>query len=344
MKKTIVFLAFVLTTSFSFFVNTSFVQAQLGPEVPGNTSSPYASIWFELSPQNPGPNEPVTIRFVTYAGELSTAEIGWFINGEPFDAGIGRSSITIRTNAIGEPTEIMAIAKFIDGKLLTHSVTVVPARVALMWEADSYVPPFYKGKALRTFGQDVTLIAMPNFVVDGKVFPAASLLYEWYIGPTKLSGSGIGQQRITVSGDALRLYRTARVVVSTPDKTSSSGASIDVPSTFPKLQLYEINPLYGRIYERALSGDLYSGTGEFSIIATPYYFNRSNVERGSVSVGWSLLKSTTTSYGFIQTFSPIAGAAGSSVLSVSASDPSNIFMQSSANIQIRYGNAQRSFF
>lgn len=347
MKQKNVFLTLIFTATLIFSVGTIKVNAQLGPDISGsvqNTSSPYTSMWFELSPQNPGPNEPVTIRFVSYAGELSTAEIGWFINGEPFNAGIGQSSITIRTSSIGEPTEVMVVAKFVDGKLITNALTITPARVAIMWEADSYVPPFYKGKALHTFNQDVTLIAMPNFIVDGNIVPPSSLLYEWYIGPTKLQESGIGKQRINVSGNSLRLYRSARVVVSTTDKKSSSGATIEVPSTFPKLHLYEINSLYGRIYEKALSGELYSGTGEFSIIATPYYFNRANVEKGLVSIGWSLLKSTTTSYGFVQTFSPIAGAAGASTISVSASDPSNIFMQSSANIGIRYGNAQRSFF
>lgn len=346
MKQTIVFLAFILSVSFSFFVQVSPAHAQLSPSIPGSsdTSSAYASMWFELSPQNPGPNEPVTVRFITYAGELSTAEIGWFINGQPFDAGIGRSTITIRTSALGEPTEVMVVVKFVDGKLLTHSLSIVPARVALLWEADSYVPPFYKGKALHTFGQDAILVAMPNFVVNGETVPASSLLYEWYVGPTKLPESGVGKQRIVISGDALRLYRNARVVVSTLDKTSSSEASLEVPSTFPKLHLYEINPLYGRIYEKSLSGKLYSGTGEFSIIATPYYFNKSSVEKGLLSVGWSLLKATSTSYGLIQTFSPIAGAAGTSILSVSASDPSNIFMQSNTTIEIRYGNAQRSFF
>lgn len=348
MKKTIVFLLVGIMTSSIFFIAPPSLGAQsesgggAAAASPGGT--PFADMWFELTPQSPGPNEPVTVRFVTYSGELATAEVGWFVDGQPFDAGIGRSSITIRTNNIGESTEIMVVAKFTDGKLLTHSLTITPSRVALMWEADSYVPPFYKGKALHTFGQDVTLIAMPHFIADGTMVPASSLLYEWYIGPTKLAGSGVGQQRITASGDALRIYRAARVVVSTVDRKSSSSAKIEVPSTFPRLKLYEVNPLYGRIYEKALSGQLFSGTGEFSIIATPYYFNKNTIENGSVSISWSLLGSSNTAYGPVQTFSPIAGAAGASTISVLASDPSNIFMQSSASVGIRYGNAQRSFF
>lgn len=321
-----------------------FAPAFLNAQAPGSSFETGSGMWFEFAPESPGPNELVTVRFVTYSGQLDTAEIAWFVNGQTYDAGIGLSTISVRTGNIGVPTDVSVIVRFTDGRTLSHEITIVPARVALMWEANSHVPPFYKGKALRGVGQDVTLIALPLFQKNGVSLSPGQLLFEWYVGPTKLPQSGVGKNRIIVQGSSLRIYQNVRVVVSTLDRSARTEAMIDIPSTFPRLHLYEINPLYGRLYERALLGEIRSGTREFSIIAEPYFFDKNQVQNGNAIITWSVNGVPSESQGPIQTFTPVSGAGGRAALSASAADSGNLFMQAVANLSVEYGGTQRTLF
>ncbi len=305
--------------------------------------STQGSVWFELDPKTPGPHETVTIRFVTYSGDLKTAAIAWFIDDVLYDAGIGLNTITVTVGSVGEPLPIKVIARMQNGQSLTHEVTVTPARVVLTWEATSYTPPFYRGKALRGIDQDVFIIGSPNIIQNNKLLTPDELLFEWYIGPNKQPFSGVGKQRVALNGKLLKIYNNIRLVVSSLDRSVTAESYLSIPATFPQIKLYEVNPLYGKLYERSLVSEVFSGTGEFSIVAEPYFFDKTQVENGSVAITWTL-PNNTPAIGTIQTFAPKPGAKGAINLNVQASDPNNIFMQASFNTTIRYGEEKRVLF
>lgn len=338
-KVALVLCSFLIAYS----ANILTVRAQNTLETLGDGSG-QGSVWFELDPQTPGPYETVTIRFVTYSGDLKTAAIAWFVNDTPYDAGIGLRAITLKTGSVGESLPVKVIVRLQNGQTLTHSITIVPARVTLTWEATSYTPPFYRGKALRGVNQDVFVVGSPHIIHNNKLLKPNELLFEWYVGPNKQPFSGVGKQRVTIPGTSLKIYNNVRLVVSSLDRSATAESYLSIPTTLPQLTLYEVNPLYGKIYERSLGTDVFSGTGEFSVVAEPYFFDKTRVENGSVAVTWTLPGNNTPAVGTIQTFTPKSGAKGAINLTVQATDPNNLFMQSSFNTTIRYGEEKRTLF
>lgn len=304
----------------------------------------FSSMWFELNPQTPGPYETVTVRFVTYSGDLKTADIAWLVHDTPYDAGTGLNSITLKTGGVGEPLPVTVLVRLQNGQTLTHTITIVPARVTLTWEATSYTPPFYRGKALRGIDQDVFVIGSPHIIYNNQLLAPDELLFEWYIGPNKQPFSGVGKQRVIIAGKSLKIYNNVRLVVSSLDRSVTAESYLSIPTTLPQLKLYEVNPLYGKLYERSLTTEVFSGAGEFSVVAEPYFFDKTAVENGIITVTWSLPGTTTPAIGTIQTLAPNPGAKGAINLTVRATDPNNLFMQSVFNTTIRYGEEKRSLF
>jgi len=54
------------------------------------------------------------------------------------------------------------------GGYLEEKITFQPALVDLMWEANTYTPPFYKGKALTSSKSSITVTAIPQLKTSDK--------------------------------------------------------------------------------------------------------------------------------------------------------------------------------
>lgn len=233
-------------------------------------------VTLDLTPELPGPFTDVAVLLISYNVDLNRSDIIWEVDGKTMLSGKGETRHTIRTGAIGSPTNLSVTVAAPDGRVTTKELRIIPAAVDLVWQSpDSYVPPFYKGKALYSHQGSLQVIAVPTLIRPGgtRINPK-NLIYKWYRGSTVINDqSGYGKNSViineTTPADALEVS----VQVSTEDGSITATKKITISSRGPEVVLYENRPLEGVRYDQALSEESLLRNDEMEIRAVPYYFS-----------------------------------------------------------------------
>lgn len=242
-------------------------------EIPGINDAAQ-SITINLSSETPEPFTNITVRAESVRYDLKRARISWLVNGKQTSSGIGDASVDFKTGDAGTVTNVQMIADVPSAGAIEQSITVIPASVDLLWRANVYVPPFYRGKALASSAAELTVVAMPNISRQGKKIRPKELVYNWKLGENVLSSqSGYGKDSITVTGARIYSGTEVSLEVSTLDGSIIAKKILLIPSVDPKVVFYENRPLEGVRYERALSGEISLSEPEVVVRAEPYFFS-----------------------------------------------------------------------
>lgn len=245
-------------------------------------------ISFELSPSTPEPNETATARITSFMTDLNKANISWYVNDALVESGLGLRSIDFTVGNPGSSTSIRVVIQKNEGGTLEKTYSIAPAEVALLYEALTHTPPFYKGKALASHQSLIKFIAVPNFVdSNGNKIPSSQIVFTWDINGTvdgKNSGAGID----TYIYEAPLISRPVKVTLRASAVNGNQEAR--EIKTFnlisPYVLFYGRNPLYGTVFERAIQGETELVGKEIQIAAVPYFFSIDNLEK--IDINWSL--------------------------------------------------------
>lgn len=154
--------------------------------------------------------------------------------------------------------------------------------VDLLWQGDTYVPPFYKGRTLWSSQSGIRFVAIPQGLGN-----AANLNYKWTKNGTVLGNiSGAGKNTISFSDSILSRPQTIKVdIMSDQDGVLATASTLVVP-VLPTLSVYENNPLYGLMFHREVSGTHELKEREVTFGAFPFFFDIINRQDGVVSYEW----------------------------------------------------------
>lgn len=248
------------------------------------------SINITTIPAFPKENDDVLIRIENFSYDLNSSEIIWALNGVIKEKGIGKKDFSFKTGKIGSVSLIKIIAKTKDGKNMEKSLVIRPAGVDMFWQADSYTPPFYKGKALYSYQSSITVVAIPNIVnSDGAKINPSSLIYKWTKDSKVLGGvSGYGKNYFSFTKSILSNSPEIEVEVMTSDKKIKASGSIVLDPIETKVLMYENSPLYGIIYEKAAINDFIMNGNEITLVAIPYFFSTDETSRQKIKYDWSM--------------------------------------------------------
>ncbi len=313
---------------------TLFAQLNL-PTVPGDFS-------LSLSPEVPGAGQAVSAQVASYAENLARATLVWSLNGKIIDSGVGVVTAHFTVGGIGSINVLRVNATLPNGSTLTKTAIVRPAGLDLLWQANVYTPPFYRGKALAPYDATMVLFAMPFFVDENgaRIRPEA-LFYTWHLNGQVLGdSSGRGAQSVTIPG--ARVYRGINVSV---DVASSDGSikatrSLSFNGDEPFVILYENDPLLGFRFDRALPESVNLTKSEATVSAFPYFFSTDSRGGGALTYAWTLNdKSVTPSSKnpadvVLRQTAPSSGTAN---LALSLQNVSQIFQATSIALQINFG-------
>ena len=330
MRKFSIFVLFIS----SFLLFTGLTHAQVTPGV--STSD----ISIALSPQFPGPNQSVSATIDSYAVDLNASTITWTVNGKQIAKGQGLKNITFTVGTLGSRTNVTVS---IDNAAvsLQKSFTVSPNSVNIIWEAYTYTPPFFKGKALYTAGSAVKFTAIPSFSGAGS---PANMVYTWTYNDTVLGdASGAGKNTITIPGQLIPRPLNVVVDISDPMSGASGEGSINLNSVNSLVLLYQNDPLYGVEYEHALGQNTPLTGAEIDLAAVPYYFSVPKAIDPNISYVWSANGQSINGSSPYQAFRRADGVtSGSSQVSVSVTDPNTLFQAAAANTMINFQNGNSS--
>ena len=213
--------------------------------------------------------------------------------------------------------------------------------MVLLWQAnDSYVPPFYKGKALPSPDSNVKVVAMPEIKSGSQMVNPSNMVYAWTQDYTNSQeASGYGKNSFTYRSDYLENLNSISVVASTIDQKYSSEASINIGMTQPKIVFYKNDANLGTIWEQALS-DGHRIQGDEVIEAAPYFISPKDIRIPTLTWNWSINDNSVNIVDYLrQNLIPLkvqAGVSGTSKIKLEVNNRDKIFVTASKEINVEF--------
>lgn len=233
-------------------------------------------ILLSLSPAYPRPREQVRVIAQTFSFNTQAVSLSWYVNGKQVKSGKGITEITITTGSIGTPTAVRVTANPPGTTRYDKTVTIWPSDLDVLWHTNTYTPVGYRGKALPVRGSVVTYVALPSLAAGSGYYDPKNLLYEWRVDNTlRKNQSGRGKNTFSLPITKSRnVPPQVSVRVYNEENTVTQEKRVAISIQEPKLLFYEIRPLRGPSYERALEDTHRMASGaETRILAEPYYAN-----------------------------------------------------------------------
>jgi hypothetical protein len=241
-----------------------------------------------VTPKAPRAHEEITVQVQNYSTNILEDRITWTVNDVVVQDEIGGTSIRVRMGAIGEETRIMAtIFSRKLGELFSKEIVLVPGDVAILWEADTHIPPFYKGKPLPSYKSTIKLIPFPTVLIDGKLIPPQQIFYEWNRNSKDLDSiSGYGKRFAFFEAASGVRQERLKLTVKHLDSGAGTEREVLVNIVSPKLLLYAGSPLQGVRYEEALGKAVSLDEQETTLRAEPFFVSNEDLSNGSASLTW----------------------------------------------------------
>ncbi len=298
-----------------------------------------SSISVRVAPENPEPYENVTITLSSFSANLDTVNITWLVNNKITLSGIGKKSFSTTAKAVNSETRVEARIFLPDGEI-NKKITIRPSVMVLLWQADdSYVPPFYKGKALPTASSKIKVVAMPEIIVNNNMVKSKNMTYAWKKDYNNMqNASGYGKNFFTFINDYLENSNTVSVVASTTDQQHESGSSINIMTSNPEISFYKKDAILGTIWEHALSNG-HIIQGEEIITAEPYFISPKDWRRPDLVFYWSINDKSINVPNYAKNFIPLmtaSGITGISKLKLEIENTNKIFQTAKKEINIEF--------
>jgi len=303
------------------------------------TAATSSSIIVKLAPENPAPYENTTINLSSYAYNLDTIMITWLVNDKVASSGVGKKSFSVTAPASGSTTTVVAQMDFPDGAT-EAKIIIRPTVNTLLWQAtDSYVPPFYKGKALAALEGDVKVVVMPEIKSGVGYIDAKTMTYSWKKDYSNAQGaSGYGKNYFLYTNDYLDGSNTISVVASTIDGKYSSTADINIGTVSPQISFYKKDTRFGILWENTLESG-HRIIGDEIVVAIPYFIIPKIIQVPSLIFNWSINGNAVPVESYRKNIMPLRvaeGVTGTSKLRLDIESTDRIFQTASKEINIEF--------
>ena len=298
-----------------------------------------SSILVSVAPENPAPDEDVTITINSYASNLDTVFISWSVDGKSVLSGVGKKSFSLKAPSAGSETSVVAAVYLPDGEI-DKRIIIKPFVMILLWQTDdSYTPPFYRGKALPTPESQIKIVAMPEIRNGTSLIKPKNMTYSWKKDYTNnVDGSGYGKDSFVFVNDYLESSTTIDVAASTIDQKSSSSASIAVETTDPKIMFYKKDPKLGTVWEHALF-DGHKVVGDETIEASPYFISPKDLRIPILTWNWAVNDSAVETIGINKNLIPLKvqpGVSGTAKINLEISSKYKIFATTNKELNVEF--------
>lgn len=286
-----------------------------------------------LNPKYPGANTKVTTNIISYSFNVDRAYIAWTVNGKVVEQGRGKKSITFKTGDAGT-TVYLSVSVTTENDLnLSENKEIKIGELDLLWQTNTYTPPFYRGKAMPTKNSSITVTAVPQ----GLGSPG-SLIYNWQRNFKNLPNvSGAGKNSISFSFTDVSSVEDLGVKISAINGDDLMEKKISIKLKEPEVVLYEESPLGGVLYQKALSSEILLFNPEIVLRAEPYFFLKSDLD--SLSYEWKMNGELIESLSKANTIglnTPSDSTSGTTIINLQIKNISKHFQQITKNLRLSF--------
>ena len=303
------------------------------------TPTPGNFLEINITPQNPRPLQSVQVTLDSFYYDLDRSTITWSVDGQIKKTDVGIKTFTVQAGKNGVKTTVRANVDTPADGTKGISISFVPSTVDLIYESLSYTPPFYKGKALNPNQGEVRVAAVSNLLdSNGAKIPTKKIVYTWKKDSSvQGSASGLGKDSFTFTGSVPIRDALVEVEASSLDNSASASDQVNITNVSPKITFYENSPVYGILFNRAITGTVRMLTDEFSVIAVPYSFSGSSTQSGLDYI-WSLNGQTVANQSPKNSFTTRLDKVGSGTANISLkiNDSANLFQSAVSNYIINF--------
>jgi hypothetical protein len=244
------------------------------------TLEPGAGASIALEPNFPEPMSAVKASLDAYTLDTTGATITWYLDGVALPQFQNARSIVFQSGAIGKKQVVSVNVKPVSTPAFTLRKEITPIAVDIIVEASTYVPSFYRGRALPSADALVRVVAIPH---AGAGITPSNLTYRWEQNGSVLFGGPVrGKQ--TASLVVPRYYGGYISVTVLDDGKTIAQRNITFDAKTPELHFYEENPLRG-LSERALTESFTLIGEETTVHGEPYFMNTTGT---AVTYDWSI--------------------------------------------------------
>lgn len=323
--------------------DTSAQTASSG-SIPSEISDLQEQISVDITPEAPKPGDTVTLTASGYGTDLNQAKFTWKLDGVTSLTGTGETVFTFVAGKVGNvDTVSLTILPIGGGPAINKTYTFTPGSVDLLWQAHTYTPPFYKGKALVTPQSQITFVAIPDITnSNGTRVSPKNAIYKWSVDySVQGSKSGYGKDTFTYDTDILLQSHDFSVesYADGQDSTKSGEGDLTITPVTSGALVYINNPLYGTLFNKATFSTNMT-IPELTFTAVPYYFSPETAGK-SLAYQWNLngvdlpTPSSQNSLTFTKT-----SYLGSSDITVNISSPDHILQNATAGFSVTTSNGQ----
>ena len=252
--------------------------------------SPIDGVTISNSPEKPGSGDDVTVTLESYLIDLNSSSIVWLLDNKEISKGIGIKKVKVKAPIAGKKSQISAIINTSDGRNIRKAIIIKSGSVEIIWETvKAYAPPFFHGKNQFIYENFIKFTAMPHLSTDGiKEIDPKTLVYRWKLGGKDIpNGTGYGIQSIEIHSGEIPKPLDISVEVYNRNQSESANSFIKLEPTEPIASFYEISPLYGILFNKALVNSVDLNNSEITILASPFGFNY-NPNNSKLSYLWSI--------------------------------------------------------
>ena len=291
-------------------------------------------IVLNVNPQYPKANENVTASLSTFTTDLNDANISWTLNGSTILEGIGKKTFSFKVGNSGFQTNLEVKIETINGATIDKKTTITPSDVDMLWEAyDTYVPPFYKGKANASAEGSVKVVAVPsNQNIIG-------FNYDWkQDDKNQQDSSGYGKNYYVYQNSFLENDNVIEVAVSDILGNDIGLGKITISPGNPKIIFYRKDQNLGTNWENALTDGFSINQAGDTIVAEPYFFSSKDLNSGALTFDWSLNGESTLipNQKNILAIKPESGKSGTTAIKVIINNTRTLFQSITKEIDVNF--------
>lgn len=229
--------------------------------------------------------------------------------------------------------KMLFVLLLVVGGLLLVQHSARAQSVDIIWQAETYTHPFYKGARLWSNQSFIKFVAIPQ----GFSGNPSSLNYKWTRNGTVLGNiNGVGKNSLTLQDSVLSRTQTVKLEILNPEKLVITGTSVTVTPTTPSMAVYEYSPFYGFLFHNEMDGEQALRDREVTLAAFPLFFSANSRFDPSLGYEWRTNTGGREARNYV-TYRTPDNASGASRISVETKNSALIMQAASKSFLVQFG-------